>query len=95
MPTIQQSDRQAFEKWLLDVHLLTGTWDYTRNCYVEFPCHLAHKAWCASAQRFGESKQSERLAVVTDEAITPSSNKTVACWHRFTQLSDGPIVRLK
>ena len=68
--TTQQSDRQAFEEWLLDVHLLTGTWDYTRNCYVEFPCHLAHKAWCASAQRFGESKQSERLAVVTDEAIT-------------------------
>lgn len=44
----QNKDRQAFEKWLLEVHLLEGTWNEDRNCYDEFACHLAFKAWCAS-----------------------------------------------
>ena len=41
-------ERAAFEKWLLDVHLLDGTWNEARNCYDEFPCHLAFQAWRAA-----------------------------------------------
>lgn len=41
-------ERAAFEKWLMDVHLLDGTWNEARNCYDEFPCHLAFQAWRAA-----------------------------------------------
>lgn len=43
-----ESSREAFEKWLSGVHLLTGTWNPKRNCYDEFECHLAFQAWCAA-----------------------------------------------
>lgn len=38
-------DRASFEKWLMDIHGLEATWNETRNCYDEFPAHLAFKAW--------------------------------------------------
>jgi hypothetical protein len=40
--------RQEFEAWLQEVHLLDATWNEERNCYDEFPAHLAFKAWCAA-----------------------------------------------
>jgi hypothetical protein len=33
--------REAFEKWLLDVHMLTSEWNEQRNCFDDFPAHLA------------------------------------------------------
>jgi hypothetical protein len=38
-------DRTLFEKWLLEIHGLEATWNERRNCYDEFPAHLAFKAW--------------------------------------------------
>ena len=49
------SERKAFESWLLDVHLLTATWDEQRNCYDEFPAHLAFNAWQAAKQHAFEA----------------------------------------
>lgn len=51
VPGLQRSvraldpERAAFERWLADVHLLTATWNEQRNCYDEFPAHLAFCAW--------------------------------------------------
>lgn len=57
----READRAAFEKWLADVHLLTATWNEARNCYDEFPAHLAYKAWKASAAlTAGDSDKVER-----------------------------------
>ena len=41
--------RAAFEAWLLDEQGLTATWDEERNCYEEFPAHLAWRAWLAAS----------------------------------------------
>lgn len=38
-------ERAAFEKWLMAAHMLDATWNVGRNCYDEFPAHLAFKAW--------------------------------------------------
>lgn len=42
------TDRQDFEAWLLEVHGLTAEWQPERNCYKEYPAHLAFQAWGAS-----------------------------------------------
>lgn len=42
------SDREEFEKWLIEVHGLNAEWDEDRDCYVEFACHIAWKAWQAA-----------------------------------------------
>lgn len=64
----QAQRRQAFEQWLLREHLLDATWDDERNCYREFPAHLAFKAWCASADSarqavLQEVQQAQRPAI--------------------------------
>lgn len=41
-------ERAAFEAWLMAEHLLDATWNADRNCYDEFPAHLAWKAWRAA-----------------------------------------------
>lgn len=59
---IKRLEMEQFEKWLLDEQGLEGTWNDTRNCFDEFPAHLAFKAWqargalrqpCRGAQREG------------------------------------------
>ena len=40
-------NRQAFEAWLLAVQGLSATWNDARNCYEQFPAHLAWQAWQA------------------------------------------------
>lgn len=44
-PTQIAPDRAAFEKWLMDIHGLDSTWNEERNCFNDFPAHLAFKAW--------------------------------------------------
>ena len=41
-------NRQRFETWLGKEHLLTCTWNEQRNCYDEYPAHLAYCAWRAA-----------------------------------------------
>src|SRR3712207_7441676 len=48
MTTASAETRKAFEAWLLSEQWLTATWNDERNCYDEFPAHLAFKAWLAS-----------------------------------------------
>jgi len=40
--------REEFEVWLLEEHGLEAEWQAERNCFKEFPAHLAHQAWQAS-----------------------------------------------
>lgn len=58
--------RQAFEKWLLDVYMLEAHWSEERNCYEEFSAHLAYKAWCQSGELATEAAY-ERAAQVCDK----------------------------
>jgi len=48
MTAVTAATRKAFEAWLLSEQWLTATWNEERNCYDEFPAHLAFKAWQAS-----------------------------------------------
>lgn len=43
-----EKTREDFEKWLLDEHGLESEWQPRRNCFKDFPAHLAFKAWQAS-----------------------------------------------
>ena len=40
--------REEFEAWLLEVHGLDSEWQEKRNCFADFPAHLAFQAWQAS-----------------------------------------------
>lgn len=42
------SMREEFEAWLLEVHGLTSEWSEERNCFKDYPAHLAYEAWRAS-----------------------------------------------
>lgn len=44
----QDKDRAAFEAWLWEVMKLDSEWDEKRNCFVDYPAHLAFKAWQAA-----------------------------------------------
>src|SRR3712207_3282866 len=63
MTTASAETRRAFEAWLLSEQWLTATWNVERNCYDEFPAHLAYKAWLASDMAAAaESDESFRQA---------------------------------
>ncbi|MGI0560471.1 hypothetical protein ACRCOZ_28980 [Pseudomonas aeruginosa] len=40
--------REEFEAWLLREHGLESEWQDERNCFKDYPAHLAFKAWKAS-----------------------------------------------
>jgi hypothetical protein len=40
--------REEFIDWLADVHDLESEWQEERNCFKDFPAHLAFQAWQAS-----------------------------------------------
>lgn len=42
--------REEFEAWLLDIHGLESEWQEARNCFKDFPAHLAYQAWQASRE---------------------------------------------
>ena len=44
----QNPERAAFEAWLMAEQMLGATWNAERNCFDEFPAHLAYKAWQAA-----------------------------------------------
>jgi hypothetical protein len=48
------NERAKFEQWLVDVHGLSSEWQENRNCYEQFPAHLAYRAWLASGSRIRE-----------------------------------------
>lgn len=60
------SMRKDFEQWLLEEHGLVGTWDTDRNCYQEFPAHLAWKSWQAAQQ--GSMPEGWSLTHIDDPA---------------------------
>jgi hypothetical protein len=47
-PEVKANQRAAFEAWLQKEQLLTATWNEERNCFDEFPAHLAYQAWQAA-----------------------------------------------
>lgn len=42
---VERAERASFEQWLSSVHGLESTWQPERNCYADFPAHLAWTAW--------------------------------------------------
>ena len=74
-------ERAAFEKWLQDVHLLDGTWNEARNCYDEFPCHLAFQAW-----RAARPKRADLGRLVKDERDGQESDQKFNCLHPSASL---------
>lgn len=42
--------REEFSEWLLDIHGLESEWQEARNCFKDFPAHLAYQAWQASRE---------------------------------------------
>lgn len=53
--------REPFEKWLFKEHGLQSEWQPERNCYKDFPAHLAWKAWQAAPLPEGRTEDSARL----------------------------------
>ncbi|WP_201270616.1 hypothetical protein [Pseudomonas aeruginosa] len=45
---MEQAMREEFEAWLLREHGLESEWQEERNCFKDYPAHLAFKAWQAS-----------------------------------------------
>lgn len=43
-----EKDRKEFIDWLADEHGLESEWQEERNCFKDFPAHLAFQAWQAS-----------------------------------------------
>lgn len=68
---MNETNRSKFETWLVTVHWLTGTWDDTRNCYTEFPIHLAFKAWQAGEAQRTEMTDAEILQIGNEFAKEP------------------------
>lgn len=53
--SVIQVDRESnllveFKQWLLEVHGLESEWQPERNCFKDFPAHLAYCAWISSRQ---------------------------------------------
>lgn len=40
-----RDERSEYEQWLQDVQWLNSKWEAERNCFADFPAHLAHQAW--------------------------------------------------
>jgi len=49
--------RDEFQKWLLNEHGLYSRWQEDRNCYADFPAHLAWKAWQAARAQSGQGAE--------------------------------------
>ena len=54
------TDREEFEAWLLKVHGLDSGWQENRNCFADFPAHLAFQAWQASRAALLEKQAEEQ-----------------------------------
>jgi hypothetical protein len=55
-------ERKRFENWLMQEQLLDATWNEARNCYDEFPAHLAFKAWQAARPKRTDVSQLVKLS---------------------------------
>lgn len=45
------TDRERFEAWASETWMCDCQFDATRNCYIEFPVHMAWKGWQASRKQ--------------------------------------------
>ena len=66
-PAISQGRREAFEAWLADVHMLHPIWQPERNCYKEYPAHLAFQAWQASPAHPASAPDDPQIASDADK----------------------------
>lgn len=69
------SSREEFEAWLMEDHGLDSEWQVERNCFKDFPAHLAYQAWLASRE------QSDLLAAL--KAITNSGPDAIPIKEAF------------
>lgn len=67
-------NREPFEKWLLEEQGLDALWDEHRNCYEEFPAHLAWKAWQAASARPEEAGALALLKKIDDSGVLYAHN---------------------
>lgn len=69
--------REEFEAWLLREHGLESEWQDERNCFKDYPAHLAFKAWQASRAALRVEDEIDRLKAENDalrEALSQISN---------------------
>lgn len=43
-----KAERDRFERWVAETWMTDAEFDPERNCYVEFPVHMAWKGWQAA-----------------------------------------------
>jgi hypothetical protein len=53
--------RKEFEAWLREVHWLASEWQEERNCFADYPAHLAFKAWQAAKSSLSVDVKAEAL----------------------------------
>jgi DNA segregation ATPase FtsK/SpoIIIE-like protein len=61
------SIREEFEAWLLEVHGLDSVWQEERNCFADFPAHLAYQAWQASREAAEQSAMGPELQAMLSQ----------------------------
>lgn len=59
---IQEARRAAFLAWLQDRHGLDSVWQEDRNCFKDFPAHLAFQAWNAALDSVCVTVPQDRIA---------------------------------
>ncbi|WP_312800016.1 hypothetical protein [Pseudomonas sp.] len=76
--------RKEFEAWLLEVHWLTSEWQEERNCFADYPAHLAFQAWQAS-----------RAALVVELPKTSKVMSTLVVERMHREAIEAAGVRVK
>ncbi|HGM6917678.1 TPA: hypothetical protein ACKQDM_005636 [Pseudomonas aeruginosa] len=59
--------REEFEAWVLREHGLESEWQDERNCFKDYPAHLAFKAWQASRAALRVEDEIDRLKAENEE----------------------------
>jgi len=99
-------ERAAFEKWLMDVHGLDSVWNEERNCFDDFPAHLAFKAWQAASSEaaqtiaalraeYGKLKEHFDTACYRAEAAEAERDEALERIELLSNLPRGGISRVQ
>lgn len=65
---------REFEAWFAPTFISDCQWNESRNCYVEYDCHMAWKGWQAATER-ATALERERCAVVCESRFMGDLNR--------------------
>ncbi len=78
----REESRAQFEAWLKDLFDLEGTWQPERNCYKEFPCHMAWKAWQSRTEAYAEDAPADApLGLDKPEGLSIEETRILAAMY--------------